>query len=147
MELRIFACGSADYNKALALRYEELRKPLGLQFTEKELAKDLQDMHFGLFEAEHIVACLTLTKEPGGKVKMRQVATAKERQGTGLGRQLASEAEKYCRENGFETLYCHARKTAVPFYSKLGYIVISEEFTEVNIPHFIMQKNLRDGEQ
>ncbi len=142
----MFSCGSADYDKALALRYEELRKPLGLQFTDKELAKDVNDMHFGLFESDKIVACLTLTEETDGKVKMRQVATAKDRQGTGLGRQLASEAEEYCKKKGFHTLYCHARKTAVPFYSKLGYTVVSEEFTEVNIPHFIMQKKLRDGE-
>jgi len=36
----------------------------------------------------------------------------------------------------------HARKTALGFYEKLGYNVVGDEFTEVTIPHFVMEKNL-----
>jgi predicted GNAT family N-acyltransferase len=36
----------------------------------------------------------------------------------------------------------HARKTASGFYEKLGYKVASDEFEEVTIPHYVMQKKL-----
>jgi predicted GNAT family N-acyltransferase len=36
----------------------------------------------------------------------------------------------------------HARKSAVGFYEKLGYHIASEEFMEVNIPHYMMEKML-----
>jgi predicted GNAT family N-acyltransferase len=36
----------------------------------------------------------------------------------------------------------HARKTAVVFYEKLGYTSTGNEFTEVSIPHFVMEKRL-----
>jgi predicted GNAT family N-acyltransferase len=36
----------------------------------------------------------------------------------------------------------HARKTAVGFYEKLGYKRIGNEFLEVTIPHYAMEKAL-----
>jgi predicted GNAT family N-acyltransferase len=36
----------------------------------------------------------------------------------------------------------HARKSAVGFYEKLGYKIVGDEFEEVTIPHFEMQKTL-----
>jgi predicted GNAT family N-acyltransferase len=36
----------------------------------------------------------------------------------------------------------NARKTAVGFYEKLGYNAKGDEFEEVTIPHFLMEKTL-----
>jgi predicted GNAT family N-acyltransferase len=36
----------------------------------------------------------------------------------------------------------HARKTATGFYEKLGYKIVGKEFTELNIPHYNMEKPL-----
>jgi predicted GNAT family N-acyltransferase len=36
----------------------------------------------------------------------------------------------------------HARSNAVGFYEKVGYRTIGEQFMEVTIPHFIMEKKL-----
>jgi predicted GNAT family N-acyltransferase len=36
----------------------------------------------------------------------------------------------------------HARKNAVGFYEKMGYQVTGDEFTELTIPHYIMEKQL-----
>ncbi|MEO8175011.1 MAG: GNAT family N-acetyltransferase [Sediminibacterium sp.] len=36
----------------------------------------------------------------------------------------------------------HARESAVGFYEKHGYKVVGDEFVEVTIPHFIMEKEL-----
>ena len=141
--VRIFKYGSADYEKALQLRTAVLRKPLGLEFTEEELKKDEADTHFGLFIGENIAACLTLSVCPDKRMKMRQVAVDAKLQGQGLGKKLSTAAEQYASQNNFQTMFCHARKTAVPFYQKLGYETVGDEYIEVNIPHFTMEKKLK----
>jgi len=127
---------------ALALRTEVLRKPLGLEFTVAELNKDKEDIHFGLFEGDKIIACLTLTKADNRRMKMRQVAVDFAAQGKGLGSKLSKAAEEFAKEKGYRIMFCNARKVAVPFYEKLGYKIVSDEFTEVNIPHYTMEKQL-----
>jgi predicted GNAT family N-acyltransferase len=141
-EVKTFKYGSAEYAKALTLRYAILRKPLKLQFTEAELKKDQEDLHFGLFEGQSILACLTLTKADAGRIKMRQVAVDPYFQNKGLGKQLSKAAEKHANKNGFSVMFCNARKEAVRFYQKMGYQIVSDEFTEVNIPHYTMEKQL-----
>ncbi|MCW5908615.1 MAG: GNAT family N-acetyltransferase [Chitinophagales bacterium] len=144
--LKIFGYGTDEYRKALALRHKVLRQPLGLTFTEAELSKDKGDTHIGLFEEENIVACLTLCPSENGKMKMRQVAVDDEQQRKGYGRKLSIAAEEYALKNNCHTLFCHARKTAVPFYQKLGYQIVSDEFTEVTVPHYVMEKKLVNNE-
>lgn len=134
---------SPEYLQALALRTEVLRKPLGLEFTPAELKKDETDTHFGLFAADKIIACLTLTVADKQRVKMRQVAVDNSVQGKGYGKMLSAAAEEFALNNGFEFMFCHARKTAVGFYESMGYKITGDEFTEVNIPHFTMQKQLK----
>jgi predicted GNAT family N-acyltransferase len=51
-------------------------------------------------------------------------------------------AENLARDRGMKKLVMHARKTAVGFYEKLGYKVTGEEFEEVTIPHYEMEKVL-----
>ena len=140
--IKSFDYHSTDYAKALLLRDRVLRQPLGLKFTEEELKKDKNDVHFGLFNGDDIVACLILTDAGNKRMKMRQVAVDGQYQGKGLGKSLSFAAEKYALEHGFTAMFCHARKTAAPFYQNLGYHIVGDEFTEVNIPHYTMEKDL-----
>lgn len=142
-ELKIFAAGSREYEKALILRFNELRKPLGLRFTEAEMQQDKNDTHLGLFSGDKILACLTLTAYPNGRMKMRQVAVDNSLQRQGYGKILSAEAEKYAAENGYGIMFCNAREVAAPFYEKLGYKIVSDLFTEVGIPHYTMEKELK----
>ncbi len=140
--IRNFVCPSLDYTQALQLRHRILRVPLGLEFTAEELEKDKHDIHLGLFEGKRILACITLTRCENNSMKMRQVAVEDAEQGKGLGKKLSQAGEKYALENGFEMIFCNARKTAVPFYESMGYKIVSNEFTEVNLPHYRMEKKL-----
>jgi predicted GNAT family N-acyltransferase len=51
-------------------------------------------------------------------------------------------AENIARDRKYTRLTMHARKSAVGFYEKSGYRICSDEFTEVTIPHFVMEKEL-----
>jgi len=143
LTVHIFDTNHSLYAKALALRYIVLRQPLGLAFTPLELKKDETDTHLALVdERGEVQACLTLTFDAPTSVKVRQVAVCEAEQGKGLGRKLSEAAEQYASQRGVELLHCNARKAAVPFYERLGFCTVGEEFEEVGIPHFRMEKTI-----
>lgn len=138
----ILEFGSKAHAQSLGLRYDVLRKPLGLQFDPTELEKEQDEVHLALLRGEYLVACLLLKNLGGGIMKMRQVAVATDEQGKGHGRQLVLQSEQWCIENDRRRIELHARETAIPFYLNLGYSVDKEPFTEVGIPHRFMFKDL-----
>ncbi|MCS6819671.1 MAG: GNAT family N-acetyltransferase, partial [Chitinophagales bacterium] len=138
-----FDTSSPYYPVALELRYRILRQPLGLAFTPEELEKDKHDTHFALLsDEEELISCITLSFCNDGRVKMRQVATKKEFQNRGFGKMLTTYVENFAKGRGYTIIFCHARKTAISFYERLGYKIVSNEFIEVGIPHFKMEKKL-----
>ena len=83
-----------------------------------------------------------LIKQEPGTVRLRQMAVLNNLQGKGIGRALMQFAENIARDRGFKRITMHARKSAAGFYEKLGYTIFGEEFEEVTIPHFVMEKLL-----
>jgi N-acetylglutamate synthase-like GNAT family acetyltransferase len=142
MGLKQIDHGSADYFKMVELRNEVLRKPLGLNFTEEELANEHQDILIAAFDDDEMVGCCMLCKENNERIKLRQMAVHENVQGKGLGAAILNFAENIARDKGYKTIFMHARETAVGFYEKLGYQINSEVFNEVNIPHYVMEKRL-----
>lgn len=63
-------------------------------------------------------------------------------QGKGIGAAMLNFAENVARDRGYRNMTMHARKTAIGFYEKLGYKIKGDEFLEVTIPHFVMEKRL-----
>lgn len=124
------------------LRFQILRKPLGLSFSEEDLAAETEDILLGCFEDDSLEACCVLTKTDPKTVRLRQMAVSANLQGKGIGRVLMSFAENVARDHGFRRLTMHARKSAVGFYEKNGYRICSDEFNEVTIPHYVMEKEL-----
>lgn len=124
------------------MRLEILRKPLGLQFTQEELEKEKDEVMMGAFEDDKMLGCCMLIKESGNTLRLRQMAVLNNVQGKGIGRALMNFAENIARDMGYKKLTMHARKTAAGFYEKQGYQVTGDEFLEVTIPHYVMEKEL-----
>ena len=70
------------------------------------------------------------------------MAVLNDLQGKGIGRAIMHFAENIARDRGYSILSMHARKNAIGFYEKMGYKVTGDEFTEVTIPHYVMEKKL-----
>jgi predicted GNAT family N-acyltransferase len=52
-------------------------------------------------------------------------------------------AENIARDLGYrKSVHACPDRTAVGFYQKLGYSINGEEFMEVTIPHYVMEKSL-----
>jgi N-acetylglutamate synthase-like GNAT family acetyltransferase len=143
MPLKLIDHGTKEYEQMVHLRYEILRKPLKLSFSKEELDGEKQDILIGAFEEDKILGCCMLKKIDNDMVRLRQMAVANSLQGKGIGATMMNFAENVARDAGFKRMRMHARKTAIGFYEKLGYVVIGNEFLEVSIPHFLMEKKLR----
>ncbi len=142
MALKQIDHGTKDYERMVELRRAILRKPLGLEFSNEELEKEKDDILIGCFEDEKLEGCCLLTKVDESTVRLRQMAVLSGLQGKGMGRVLMQFAENLARDRGFKKIMMHARKSAMGFYEKLGYKVVGDEFEEITIPHYIMEKKL-----
>lgn len=143
IKFSIITHNSELYAETVQLRFEVLRRPLGLDFTPGQIAAETNDFHLaGFDEAGKICCCLLLTPIDTVTVQMRQVSVASNKQGTGIGRQLVEYSEQIALENGFVEMVLHARQSAVDFYLKLNYEIYGDPFVEVGIPHRLMRKTL-----
>lgn len=142
MALKIIDHGSPEYRQMVKLRDDILRKPLGLGFTQEELENEKDNMLIAAFEDEEMLGCCMLVEEKPGTLRLRQMAVLNDLQGKGIGRALMNFAENLARDRGYQIMSMHARKNAVGFYEKMGYKVMSDEFEEVTIPHYVMEKKL-----
>lgn len=143
LTFKIVAHNSPEYDQTVELRDAILRKPLGMVFTAEQLAAENEQIHLATYnDTGKLVACLVLMKKENGRLKMRQVAVAEKHQLKGIGQAMILHSEQWGQDNGFHTMFCHARDTAVPFYQKMNYDIIGDEFEEVGIKHWLMEKKL-----
>jgi len=142
MALKIIDHGTAEYKQMVKLRNDILRKPLGLGFTQEELETEKDNMLIAAFEDERILGCCMLVEEQPGTVRLRQMAVLNDLQGKGIGRALMNFAENLARDRGYKILRMHARANAIGFYEKVGYKVKGDQFLEITIPHYVMEKVL-----
>ena len=142
MALKIIDHGSAEYQDMVQLRDEVLRKPLGLIFTPEELEEEKENMLIAAYEDEVILGCCMLVEEDQKAVRLRQMAVSNTLQGKGIGRALMNFAENIARDRGYRFIRMHARMNAIGFYEKVGYVKKGDEFMEVTIPHYLMEKAL-----
>lgn len=142
MALKIIDHGTKEYQQMVQLRNDILRKPLGLTFTPEELEKEKDEILIAAFEEDKMLGCCMLITLDPATVRLRQMAVLNTVQGKGIGRALMIFAENIARDRGFRKMTMHARQSALGFYEKLGYQVSGDQFEEVSIPHYIMEKAL-----
>jgi ribosomal protein S18 acetylase RimI-like enzyme len=142
--VQVIAHGSALYLEAVELRRSVLRVPLGLDFSDTELAAEAAPghIHLAAVAQQEVVGYVMLLDRGDGAMKMRQLAVEPRWQSKGIGTQLVRFAEELARQRGGDRIILNARETAVPFYDKFGYHPEGERFTEVTLPHWRMVKSL-----
>jgi len=142
MALKIIDYGSTEYQQMVKLRDLILRKPLGLGFVQEDLEKEKDNILIAAFEDDRILGCCMLVEEQPAIIRLRQMAVLNDLQGKGIGRALMNFAENIARDRGYKIVRMHARNNSVGFYEKVGYKIKGDQFIEVTIPHFVMEKEL-----
>ena len=74
ISIKIIEFGSAEYEKLLVFRFVNLRKPLGLLWTENDIKLENKQIHFALYNRKQIVGSCLLKKISNKKVRLRQIA-------------------------------------------------------------------------
>jgi hypothetical protein len=94
MELRWVLHLSPAYALCVALRRAVLRQPLGLDFTEQDLAAEGDTLHLAGFQGARLVGTLMLTPRGADRVQMRQVAVEESLQGRDLAPRWCGRAKR-----------------------------------------------------
>jgi GNAT superfamily N-acetyltransferase len=134
----------AEWDSYYELRYQVLRAPWGQPRDSKGSDDDVPMVHAMI--ADHrkravAVGRLLILSPTEGQI--RSMATAEDMRGQGLGQQIMRYLEQAARDAGLTVVTLFARKTAVPFYVKLGYEIIGEgPMLFGKIPHAAMRKEL-----
>jgi predicted GNAT family N-acyltransferase len=133
--------GTPEYDQTVQLRDTVLRKPLNLQFSTDFLEREYTDMHLACYaDNDTLLGCLVMTRHDETTIQMRQVAVLPAVQRKGVGRLMVAFAEKWAHEQGYTRIILHARDVSVDFYEKMSYQKIGDEFEEVGIRHWEMEK-------
>ena len=142
MALKIIDHGTPEYQEMVKLREDILRRPLGLAFSPTELEKEKDNLLMAAYEDDRILGCCMLVEENPQTVRLRQMAVLNDLQGKGIGKALMTFAENLARDRGYKSITMHARKNSIGFYEKMGYKRRGDEFEEITIPHYVMEKQL-----
>lgn len=144
MDFKLINYDSPEYREMIALRYKILREPLGLDFKEKDLERDKNDILLAAYlpDSNKMSACCILSPLNEHTVQLRQMAVDSNQQARGIGRRLLQYAEQIATGRNFGYVYMHAREVVIGFYKKQGYSIESDVFMEVGIPHYEMLKKL-----
>jgi N-acetylglutamate synthase-like GNAT family acetyltransferase len=142
MEIQIISTCSPDYEQMIDLRMEVLLDPIGIPRSYINPEKESQDTLVAAFEGNQVIGCCILTPSKNDSIQLRQMAVKQNIQRSGIGAAIVAFAEAKAKELGYKTLFMHARDVVIPFYEKQGYLIEGDGFTEVNIPHHKMKKEL-----
>ncbi|MGM9927307.1 MAG: GNAT family N-acetyltransferase [Bacillus sp. (in: firmicutes)] len=99
--------------------------------------------HFVLYDDGRNPVGAGRFREHEGYGKIERICVLAKMRKSGAGKQLMSAIEEYALKEGYQLLKLNAQTQAIPFYEKLGYTVVSEEFMDAGIPHRTMTKPIQ----
>ena len=105
------------------------------------LAEEDAGQHFGLFQSEKIVSVISLFVE-NDNAQFRKFATETTEQHKGYGSILLNYVIEESVKNNVTNLWCNARLTALGFYEKFGFEVVSEKWIKNDIEYVKMERTL-----
>jgi len=125
------------------LRYRVLRQPWNQPIGSERNEGDASEQHFALYSDLNLIAVGRLDQCDEKKRQIRFMAVEKNVQGSGYGKLLMLEIEKYCSNHKVNEIILHARESAIPFYEKLSYQLQEPSYKLFGeIQHYLMSKKL-----
>ncbi|HYK72546.1 MAG TPA: GNAT family N-acetyltransferase [Pseudoneobacillus sp.] len=97
--------------------------------------------HFVLYNDEQAIGAGRF-RILDGLGKVERICVMEEARGTGAGKEIMLGIEEYAKRLDISSLKLNAQTHAIPFYERLGYVVVSEKFMDAGIPHKTMKKTL-----
>jgi predicted GNAT family N-acyltransferase len=124
----------ADLRRVHDLRFDILRKPMGLPYSSAVFAEDVQPTttHYLALVEDELVGCVSLVESPEQRrTQLRGMAVRADHQNRGIGRLLLQHLQTPQLLQS-TNLWCNARQAAVGFYERNGWVTVGDCF---DIPH------------
>jgi hypothetical protein len=137
--IKIISYGSSEYKSSVLLREEILLKPLGLTYSLESLQKEKEQIHMAGLKGDEIIATIVLAPK-GKECKMKRFAVRTDMQFLGIGSKMIRFFEEYASFQGFGSIYCNAKYSAIGFYIKHNYIGEGDYFYINRVQHLLMRK-------
>ncbi len=133
--------GDQELARIRSLRYEILRKPLGMPPSGAVFPGDEAQttLHILASSKSDLVGCATLMIGDSSAIQLRGMAVADDWQRKGVGQLIVSTAKSIAIGKS-KTLWCNARFPAIGFYERQGWKQ-SGDFFEIPVigPHIVMK--------
>ncbi|MBT4836191.1 MAG: GNAT family N-acetyltransferase [Methylococcales bacterium] len=112
---------------------------------------DISTIHFASYLQQNITSIVSLINSPfphkpsSNDWQIRAMATLPEYRKMGYATSLLEQCILHSTSKQSNTLWCNARRHAVSFYQKFGFVMIGEEFNISDVgPHFLMKFSPKD---
>ena len=142
MQIKEINYHSEEYQRLLNFRFNNLRKPLNLNWSEEDLLNENQQNHFALKNQSEIVGSFCLKKIDCSTIRLRQMAIEKKWQRQGYGSSILKFTEKFAIKNNYKKIIIIARLSALDFYKKKFFKTSGNIFTDVTVSSINMYKKI-----
>ena len=123
-------------------RFNNLRKPLNLEWSKEDLLNENKQIHFALKNQSEIVGSFCLKKINCSTIRLRQMAIEKKFQKQGYGSSILKFTEKFAVKNNYKKIIIIARLSALDFYKKNLFKTSGKIFTDVTVSSINMYKKI-----
>ncbi len=133
-----------DLEKIFLLRYEVLRAPLNLSYSDSYDTLEATSYNAFIEFNNYCIACGRLqTIDNAGVGQIRYMAVHQDFRGEKLGCKILTFLEYYAKNIGLCKIKLNARENAVAFYQKANYKIIEKgDVLFGSIQHYWMEKEL-----
>ena len=123
-------------------RFNNLRKPLNLEWSKEDLLNENKQIHFALKTQSEIIGSFCLKKINCSTIRLRQMAIEKKFQKQGYGSSILKFTEKFAIKNNYKKIIIIARLSALDFYKKNFFKTSGNIFTDVTVSSINMYKKI-----
>ena len=123
-------------------RFNNLRKPLNLEWSKEDLLNENKQIHFALKNQSEIIGSFCLKKINCSTIRLRQMAIEKKFQKQGYGSSILKFTEKFAIQNNYKKIIIIARLSALDFYKKNFFKTSGNIFTDVTLSSINMYKKI-----
>ncbi len=142
MKFKFIKTHHPDYSRELILRWEVLRKPLGLPPGSELVPEEKEYLHLLAIDGKKVVGCVLFHQEGIDCGQVDQMAISEEYHGIGFARQLMVAMELALTKKGIRDVYALVNEEVVGFYLQLGYHAEGKKVARFGTSHQMMRKTL-----
>ncbi|NDE82623.1 MAG: GNAT family N-acetyltransferase [Chlamydiia bacterium] len=142
MKFKFITPSHAYYRDELMLRWEVLRKPLGMPPGSEVIPQEMECTHLLVMVNKKIIGCLLFHPQTSTSGQIMQLALSEEYRGQGCARKLLHALEQSLTTQGITDVSVEAREELQGFYHRLGFHYNGDVVEKMGSAYRSMIKNL-----